>query len=102
AQGRYCHNLSTWIPAPAFAGAGFAGMTHPFANRGPLSRPALGRMRHFFFAASAASRAVSFSYDALSKLPPEPFATSRTTAHVVLQLIGKKRSAPSNAFCISG
>src|SRR5438552_1188092 len=28
--------------------------------------------------------AVSFSYEALSKLPPEPLATSRTTAQVVL------------------
>ena len=64
--------------------AGFAGMTRLYPIAATLSRLALGQPRHFFLAASAASRAVSFSYDALSKLPPEPFATSRTTAHVVL------------------
>ena len=62
----------------------FAGMTRLYPTAATLSPLALGQPRHFFFAASAASRAVSFSYEALSKLPPEPFATSRTTAQVVL------------------
>src|SRR5438132_572565 len=54
------------------------------SDRHDGARLALGQPRHFFLAASAASLAVSFSYEALSKLPPEPFATSRTTAQAVL------------------
>src|SRR6266568_647209 len=72
------------VVAPKSLDPRFHGDDASVSDRCDASRLALGQTRHFFFAASAASRAVSFSYDALSKLPPEPLATSRTTAHVVL------------------
>src|SRR5438045_1875097 len=46
-----------------------------------------GSLQHHFFAfaaASAFSRAVSLSYDALSNPCPDPLATCRTTSQVVL------------------